>query len=216
VETTLTALQPSADGLFATVLTFLVLDLKPDVLITGSSPNSAEYLRLTWPSLFNFLLTSVVAGLFWIGHHWIFEHIVVYNRRLLWLNLMFLLCVVLLPFTTALLGVSTVEISIRYASVIILISLTTIIMWDYAYDNQLTDPQLDPKLVQYVRIRHATAPVIFFLSILFEPILHGLVFYFPIFIPPGPVFSSRLMLKPEQSTQLQSNDHQKGLLRRAN
>jgi uncharacterized membrane protein len=193
----LTRIVALSDGLFATVLTILVLDLRPDVTSTGSSQDIPTYLLALWPKFFNYLLTFIVAGLFWIRHHWIFEHVRVYNRRLLWLNLMFLLCVVLLPFTTSLLGTYNIGLNVRwdiYAGVIILISLTIIALWEYAYAYKLVDPNLDPNVLLYARVREAATPLVFLLSILLEPVLGSFVYYIPILIVPIHLIATRVLM----------------------
>jgi uncharacterized membrane protein len=212
----LTRITALSDGLFATVLTILVLDLKPDIATLGPSQDLTGFLLALWPKIFNYTLTFVVTGLFWIGHHWIFEHIQVYNRRLLWLNLMFLFCVVLLPFTTALLGTSGIDLSIRwnlYAVVMIVISLTLMILWEYALAHQLTDPDLDARVLRYVRIRHAASPIVFFTSILFEPYLPGLVLYFPVLILPIYLIARKVLRKPVRSGLSIAGDEDRGGLK---
>jgi|WetSurMetagenome_2_1015567.scaffolds.fasta_scaffold66727_2 uncharacterized membrane protein len=176
-----------SDGLFATVLTILVLDLRPDIASTSTTQDFATFLLALWPKIFNYILTFIVVGLFWMGHHWIFEHIQAYNRRLLWLNLMFLLCVVLLPFATSLLGTPNIGLNVRwdmYAGVIILISLTNMAVWEYACAYRLVDPGLDPKVLSYLRMRRLVTPLVFFISILVEPFIGGFVSYFTILLVP--------------------------------
>jgi uncharacterized membrane protein len=101
----LTRLLALSDGFFATVLTILVLDLKlPDLSLLVSQGDTRRILDELAIRLFSYVLTFVVAGLYWISHHGDFGYIERYNRRLLWYNLMFLLFVGLLPFSTAGLG----------------------------------------------------------------------------------------------------------------
>jgi len=90
-----------SDGLCATVLTILVLDLKlPDISHLASAGDVQRVINEFGVHLFSYVLTFVVVGVTWMAHHGDFNHIIRYNRRLLWYNLMFLLFVGLLPFTT--------------------------------------------------------------------------------------------------------------------
>ena len=101
----LTRLLALSDGFFATVMTILVLDLKlPDLSQLGSQGGTRRVLDELAIRLFSYVLTFVVAGVYWMSHHSDFGYIERYNRRLLWYNLMFLLFVGLLPFSTAGLG----------------------------------------------------------------------------------------------------------------
>jgi len=48
-----------------------------------------------------------VIGLFWLGHHGIFRHVVALDRPLISINLLFLGTIALLPYPTALLNVTS-------------------------------------------------------------------------------------------------------------
>ncbi|HEX5555976.1 MAG TPA: TMEM175 family protein [Chitinophagaceae bacterium] len=50
-----------------------------------------------------FLSASFYGG-YWIVHHKMYEYVRRFDTRLVWLNLLFLLSIVLLPFTTSILG----------------------------------------------------------------------------------------------------------------
>src|ERR1700690_3364294 len=80
-----------SDGLFATVLTLLVLDLRiPDVLSSGDG-NINVFNRWIGPHLFRYLLTFLVAGTYWMAHHRDFGLVTHSDRSLLGYNLLFLL-----------------------------------------------------------------------------------------------------------------------------
>jgi uncharacterized membrane protein len=76
-----------SDGLFAIVLTLLVLDLQPEGARAGPSLSYDDLVAL-WPRLFAFFLTFLVGGSFWVDHHEDMEQLVDRDRSLLWLNLM--------------------------------------------------------------------------------------------------------------------------------
>ena len=94
-----------ADGIFATVMTILVLSLVVPT-ITGSvdSAGLAASLYNLLPDLFAYVITFILLGVIWIGHLSSLSHITKIDRRLLWVNLLQLMGVGLIPFTTALLG----------------------------------------------------------------------------------------------------------------
>ncbi len=103
-----------SDGLFATVLTLLVLDLKIPEALSGQGQSPSDFLRSVGPHLFAYLLTFFVAGTYWLAHHRDFDLIVDYDRGLLGYNLLFLLFVGLFPFSTA--AISSFSLSAtRYA-----------------------------------------------------------------------------------------------------
>jgi uncharacterized membrane protein len=93
------------DGIFAVAMTLLVLDLKfPEGLkLNSDSEVWRQILGLTG-HFSAFALSFIVLGAFWIAHHSLFHFVRKVNRALLWLNLLFLLFVTLLPFSTNLIS----------------------------------------------------------------------------------------------------------------
>ncbi len=163
----LTRLLALSDGLFATVLTILVLDLKlPDLSQAVSQGDARRALDELVVRLFSYVLTFVVAGLYWISHHGDFGYIERYNRRLLWYNLMFLLFVGLLPFSTAGLGNGVYVFSWSiYAMNIMAIGVMSTLTWGYAYTHQLMNPELPRRVARYQGLRHLITPGMFLISI---------------------------------------------------
>src|SRR5215831_936032 len=95
-----TRLEAFSDGVFAIVITLLILNVRvPDgrTLTLGA-------LRPLIPPLGTFVLSFIIVGVYWISHHHTLHFVKEVNRRLLWLNLLVLLCVVFIPFPTSLLG----------------------------------------------------------------------------------------------------------------
>jgi uncharacterized membrane protein len=89
-----------SDGVFAIVITLLVLELRPpDVQrFTFSALSSVA------PNVFAFVLSFVIVGMYWIAHHNMAVFVKGVDRLLLWLNLVLLLMIVFIPFSTAVLG----------------------------------------------------------------------------------------------------------------
>ena len=55
------------------------------------------------PQFETFVISFLVVGAFWTGHHRIFDAIERYDHTLVWLNFFFLLFIVFIPFPTAVL-----------------------------------------------------------------------------------------------------------------
>jgi len=92
-----------SDAVFAIAITLLALEIRvPD----GAEKPAAlrEALVGLWPKLFSFLISFWFVGTYWVAHHRVFHHVRGYDRRLLFINLLFLMWIVLLPFSSALLG----------------------------------------------------------------------------------------------------------------
>ncbi|MBZ5557326.1 MAG: DUF1211 domain-containing protein [Acidobacteriia bacterium] len=90
------------DGVFAIAMTLLVLDLKvPELPKHTASIEIWHALREHGLSFFAFALTFALAGQFWLIHHVFFHYLKHATRGLAALNLLFLMFVSLLPFTTS-------------------------------------------------------------------------------------------------------------------
>ncbi len=163
----LTRLLALSDGLFATVLTILVLDLKlPDLSQLVSQGDTRRVLDELAIRLYSYVLTFIVAGVYWMAHHGDFRYIERYNRRLLWYNLMFLLFVGLLPFSTAGLGNgwSVFSWSI-YAMNNMAIGVMAVLTWSYAYAHRLMNSETPRRVARYQALRHLITPGVFLISI---------------------------------------------------
>jgi TMEM175 potassium channel family protein len=91
-----------SDGVFAIVLTILVLEIKvPTDLASNSLRASFHELR---PTLEAWIVSFLIAGMYWVAHRDIFARVRSVNRDLVWLNLLFLLPCALIPFGASALG----------------------------------------------------------------------------------------------------------------
>ena len=95
-----TRLEAFSDGVFSIVITLLILNVH---LPSGKSVSTGALLALL-PSVASFILSFIVVGIYWISHHHMLHYIRQVDRRLLWLNLLLLLCVVFIPFPASLLS----------------------------------------------------------------------------------------------------------------
>jgi uncharacterized membrane protein len=140
-----------ADGVFAIVLTLLVLDLRAPQ--ASSNAQLALQLRQLMPSLITFVISFAVVGVFWYGHHMESHWIRRSDRIHIGLTLMLLLTICFVPFSAALLGrnhqlplAATI-----YGANLCLAGLMRYAHWVYATSGQrLVDPEIDPALVRHV------------------------------------------------------------------
>jgi len=95
-------LEAFSDGVIAVAITLLALDLpipEPD-----SARSLAHELAARWPSFAAFAVSFVTIGIVWINHHAMLRRVAQVDHRTLLLNLLLLLSVCLLPFSTALMA----------------------------------------------------------------------------------------------------------------
>ena len=98
-------LENLADGVFSIAMTLLVLDLRvPRLRPTVSDGELRASLVTLIPNLLSFILSFVLLGVFWIGHHIQFSFIRRSDRTHQWLNMLFFFLMVLVPFSAAMLG----------------------------------------------------------------------------------------------------------------
>lgn len=86
-------------------MTLLVLELSVPV-VKGLSADY-ELLHKLVKMRMEFLiygLSFLILGVFWVIHHTIFQDVKLYDTTLVWLNIVFLMFVSLIPFSTALVG----------------------------------------------------------------------------------------------------------------
>jgi uncharacterized membrane protein len=93
------------DGVLGIAMTLLVLDIRlPVSAETLSDAELWQKLLGIWPQIFSYGLSFLVVAVMWISHVQKFRHLTRTTPLLLWLNVLFLLGVGFVPFTTALLA----------------------------------------------------------------------------------------------------------------
>jgi len=148
-----------ADGVFAIVLTLLVLELRlPDLprhVPQAELFHALGELRPVGQAPLAFLL----AGLFWYQHHIAMHYVQQSDRGFVWLNLLFLCFVALLPFTCGLFGrflrVQGVA-SIYYLNEAV-IGFALLAGWQYARRRQLVG-EIDPAINHRLSSRFVMLP----------------------------------------------------------
>ncbi|MBS1947012.1 MAG: DUF1211 domain-containing protein [Bacteroidetes bacterium] len=98
-----------SDAVFAIAITILIVEIKvPEIHNNSSEPPDLQLinslLNETLQKFIGFINSFFVIGLYWMVHHRLFNHIIHYNRKLMAINLGFLLSIVIMPFSTAFLS----------------------------------------------------------------------------------------------------------------
>jgi uncharacterized membrane protein len=91
-----------SDGVFAIAITLLVLNLSVPEHIKGDDLTKALWEQRQ--DLFAYALSFAVIGRFWLVHHRFFRDVTGFDGRLLSLNLFYLAWIVLIPFSSQVLG----------------------------------------------------------------------------------------------------------------
>lgn len=91
------------DAVFAIAITLLIIEIKVPHIEGEFAPeklSTALFHQL--PQWIGFLVSFSVIGQYWIAHHRIFGYVHNYDKGLLFINLFFLMSIVVMPYTTAL------------------------------------------------------------------------------------------------------------------
>jgi uncharacterized membrane protein len=147
-------LSAFSDGVFAVLITVLVLDLHP--------PDHPLFkaLLLLWPTWLSYAVSYLFIAIVWINHHYLMRYATEATSRLLWFNFAHLFFMSLLPLSTAWMAVSELapQPVAFYAAVFLLVNITYIcLIWE------LVDTVDDiPPTVRRVMHRRAIATLCLF------------------------------------------------------
>ena len=97
-------LEAFSDGMFAIILTVLVLELKVPHLENNTWPVFLGAMGEVMPKLLSFVFSFFIIAIFWVNHHHIVHQIEKVDSKLLWLNIGLLFFACLFPFLTAFIG----------------------------------------------------------------------------------------------------------------
>ena len=116
-----------SDGVFAVLITVLVLELRPPEL-----PTFAALLSL-WPTWLSYAVSYLFIAIVWVNHHHLMRYATEATPRLMWFNFAHLFSVSLLPLSTAWMAVSELapQPVAFYAAVFFLVNATYIsLIWE--------------------------------------------------------------------------------------
>ena len=127
-----TRLEAFSDGVFAVAITLLVLELH---IPTGD--HLWHQLKEEWPSFAAFFVSFWVIGIIWVNHHGLLDHLKRTDRPVLYLNLLVLMTVVFIPFSTALMaehlksGADERVAAVVYALAFLAMGIAFNVFWTY-------------------------------------------------------------------------------------
>jgi uncharacterized membrane protein len=134
-----------SDGVFAIAITLLVLNFKIPNL-SGSHDldhRLLDALAHDGGLYVGFVVSFFVVARFWVLHHSLSLVLRRADTTFIALNLVFLACIVFVPFPAELLGVygNTTTAVVFYASALVVTSLMSGLLWHVAFTRGLTDPK---------------------------------------------------------------------------
>src|SRR2546421_7194115 len=141
-------LSAFSDGVFAVLITVLVLELRPPQLPTFKA------LLLLWPTWLSYAVSYVFIAIVWTNHHHLMRYATEVRPRLIWFNFAHLFSVSLLPLSTAWMAVSELapQPVAFYAAVFFLVNMTYIsLIWELI--DRTPVKEVSPKEHRIMRFR---------------------------------------------------------------
>jgi uncharacterized membrane protein len=162
-------IEALADGVFAIALTLLILDIKVPVLEPQDGGHELlQKLLALWPKFLAFVVSFMIIGVYWVGHHAQLHFIQRSDRPFMWMNLVFLMVISAMPFSTSLLGAyhdQPVAVVV-YCGNLILAGLVLYAQLRYAAGpGKLFDPEIDPAFIQRGGQRTLMGPAIYVVAL---------------------------------------------------
>jgi uncharacterized membrane protein len=153
-------LNAFSDGVFAVLITVLVLELRPPEL-----PTFAALLAL-WPTWLSYAVSYLFIAIVWANHHHLMCYATEATPRLMWFNFAHLFSVSLLPLSTAWMAVSELapQPVAFYAAVFFLVNATYVLLiWDLT-GGASPSQEIPPKERGTLRIRSVATLCVFGLA----------------------------------------------------
>ena len=149
-------LSTFSDGVFAVLITVLVLDLRPPERPTF------EALLALWPAWLSYAVSYLFIAIVWANHHHLMNYATEVTPRLMWFNFAHLFSVSLLPLSTAWMAVSRLapQPVAFYAAVFFLVNATYIALtWELI--DRTRGEKLAPKVRRIMHARSLTTLCLF-------------------------------------------------------
>jgi uncharacterized membrane protein len=165
-----TRLETFSDGVFAIAITLLVLEIRVPHVEEGESLVVA--LLGLWPSYLGYAVSFLQIGVIWANHHNRFRLLGRSDHVLLFLNILFLLCVAFIPFPTALLaeyiqgseGERQTAIAV-YSGTLAVTGIFFTLLWLYAAnDYRLVNRTLNPRLLRAMTRRYLIGAALYIIA----------------------------------------------------
>jgi TMEM175 potassium channel family protein len=153
-----------SDGVFAIAITLLVLTLTvPEHLPRGESLTDALWdLR---HALLAYAISFAVIGRYWVNHHRFFSSVTSFDGRLLAINIFYLAWVVLLPFSTDVIGNHGGEAAAVILYAVNLVGVSMVGLW-MALDAAAAGlSEIDPEEMAALRHKSLFVAAVFLASV---------------------------------------------------
>jgi uncharacterized membrane protein len=163
------------DAVFAIAITLLILEIKvPNLDYAGLTNEKIKAAIFAFPAIFTwigFIISFWVIALYWIDHHRTFKYVDDYDGKLVFLNLLFLMSIGIMPFTSALYSkyIGFDFPTKLYCYNVAFTGFVKLWMWYYIANpkNKICNIPIDSISKKYHTLRSWIAPLVFVLTAFF-------------------------------------------------
>jgi uncharacterized membrane protein len=168
-----------SDAVIAIAITLLVLDIRMPETAGGSGSDLARQLIALWPKFVGYFVSFWVIALYWVAHHRCFRYIRRYDRRLIYLNFLFLMFIAFMPFPTGLLFNNPTQAAsvMLYAGTAAGMGLSLAGLWIYADHHRFIPADVPRAVTRDIRLNLLLPPVVFLVSVCTAPFNATLAMY---------------------------------------
>jgi uncharacterized membrane protein len=165
-----TRVEAFSDGVFAIVITILVLELRVPAHEPGQLLSALLH---QWAGLLGFVVSFLYIGIVWMNHHALFTRVRFVDRGLHWINMGILMTTALLPFPTSVLADALREGNLAdqrvavalYALSAGLMSAVWLAVFPYLRDHpHLLERDTTPAYFHQQRMRPWTGVILYFVA----------------------------------------------------
>lgn len=135
-----------SDGIFAIIITLLVLEIKVPHIDEGHSANELfNALKGLLPKFMGWIISFFTIAVIWVNHHKIFAQLKRLDNGIFWWNAFLLLWCTFIPFPTAVLGdyPHNPTAVVLYGIVMSLMAASFTLMRVYALKNSVLDENIN-------------------------------------------------------------------------
>ena len=157
-------LETFSDGVIAIAITLLILDVHVPHARTGTS--FAHALARQWPSYAGYVVSFLTVGIMWVNHHRMFKLIGRVDHYFLIFNVIFLMTIAAVPFTTALVAENLRDADTRtlaavvYGGLMVAVAIMFNVVWRYAArGRRLLAPDANPDAVEAINRSYVLGPI---------------------------------------------------------
>lgn len=155
-----------SDGIFAIIITLLVLEIKvPHIELHSSTADLTSSLLKLFPKFISWIISFFTVAVIWVNHHKLFMQFRQLDHGIFWYNALLLLWTSFIPFPTAVMGDYPGNLAsvVLYGTVMALMALSfTLMRWHVLRNPELLEETTDKRMFSSGTL----------MSLLFGPMLY--------------------------------------------